>query len=797
MTSSINPCTNDTQAPSFGTTCPANITVTAAANATTAPATWIVPIATDNCTNPPIVTATNLPGSLFPLGLTTVTYSATDAKNNKGTCVFTVTVNAAITGGTCTKYTVQTTNNICGCNKDYKPYNLNIATSPSSSCPGNFYSPENITFTKNGDGTASLKGTLRGLTTWELVTVNITYSGETTTVPSGSPNLGLCLTGANASVASSWTYYTSMSGTIQFASSGTFTVTQRGPAFQTGVGANQQNTDKFGGSGGFTLSNNVQGDFNLVLSNPVSCSGTDPCLTDTQAPSFGTTCPANIIITAAPNATSAIATWSTPAATDNCTNPPTVTSTSLSGSLFSIGTTTVTYTATDAKNNKGTCVFTVTVNAYVNPCTNDIEAPSFGNTCPANISLQVAAPLTSTFASWTVPTATDNCTNPPPVTSTANSGSSFNIGTTTVTYTAKDAKNNSSNCSFTVTVTQTTGGGCTPIFDPAKCYKIVNVSSGKAISPNPSNDNGNTLLQLAYTGATSQKWNIATLSGGYFKIKNIGTGKCMTDNEFWNNSSIFQNDIIANAPQQEWKIECTSNGHYTLTHHSSGFKVDAAGANNYSFGNNVVLWQATQATSQQWDITEISCAVAVSSSASNKIFEFDATSEVNRVKLDFMSNNGINTDYFDVKKLNSTSGNFETLEIINNKISDNSVQTYSVYDNNPTEGDNYYRIETAMNNGEKVLSQVKKVNFTALKGLSLFPNPTNDYVDVNLKDYKGKEVTLYLYNQIGVLQVVRQIQNVNGSTIERIDLNDFTGGQYLLRVESKNVRDVIKSVIKL
>ena len=796
VTANINPCTNDTQAPSFGTTCPVNITVTAATGATSVTANWTVPTATDNCTNPPTVTASNPPGSSFPLGLTIVTYTASDAKNNKSTCIFTVTVNATITGGSCTTYQVQTTNNICGCAKDYKPYILTMASSPTSACPGVLYSPDNITFTKNGDGTASLKGTLRGLTTWELVTVNITYLGETITPPANSPALGLCQTSANSSVSTGWLYYTSMTGTIQFASTGTFTVTQRGPAFQTGMGANQQNTDKSGASGGFTLSNNVQGDFNLVLANPTSCGGTDPCLTDTQAPSFGTSCPANIILTAAPNATSAIATWSSPAATDNCTNPPTVTNTANSGSSFNVGTpTTVTYTATDAKNNKSTCVFSVTVNAYTNPCANDTQAPSFSNTCPSNISVQVVAPTTSSIITWAAPVATDNCTNPPMVTSTANSGSIFNVGpATTVTYTAKDAKNNMSTCSFTVTVTQTTGG-CA-VFDPAKCYKIINLSSGKAITSNSSNGNSNPIMHLTYTGANLQNWNIVTLSGGYFKFKNAGSGKYMTDNEFWNNSSLYQNDLISST-QQEFKIECTSNGHYLLTHHSSGFKVDAAGANNYSFGTNVILWQTMQTTSQQWDIVEVACNVPVTNTNSSKIFEFDAVSETNRIKLNFMTNTGVNTDYYDFKKLNTISGTFETVEIVNNKIYDKSVQSYSIYDNNPKEGDNFYRIETALNAGERILSDVKKVNFTALKGLGVFPNPTNDYINVNLKDYKGKDVILYLYNQIGVLQVVRQVQNVGGTTPERIDINDFLGGQYLLRVESKGIKDVVKAVIKL
>ena len=86
--------------------------------------------------------------------------------------------------------------------------------------------------------------------------------------------------------------------------------------------------------------------------------GTDPCLTDVTPPVFQN-CPANIALTT--TTTTAVATWAAPTATDNCTAPPSVTSTQNSGFAFPIGTTTVVYTATDAKNNRATCSFNVVV----------------------------------------------------------------------------------------------------------------------------------------------------------------------------------------------------------------------------------------------------------------------------------------------------------------------------------------------------------------------------------------------------------------------------------------------------
>lgn len=108
-----------------------------------------------------------------------------------------------------------------------------------------------------------------------------------------------------------------------------------------------------------------------------------------------------------------------------------------SGSAFPLGTTTVTCSGV----GDASCQFVVEVM--------DSEAPSIS--CPANI--QVA----NTVASCSVPvefaaSASDNCSGAD-VECSPVSGSSFALGTTTVSCTATDGAGNATSCSFTVTVT--------------------------------------------------------------------------------------------------------------------------------------------------------------------------------------------------------------------------------------------------------------------------------------------------------------------------------------------------------
>lgn len=99
-TGCVSPSVNGTTAPVSATTvltlnCPATITVTAAANATTAVANYTAPTGTSTCTiGSVVVTKTSglASGSAFPIGMSTICYTATDGCGNNKSCCFNVIV---------------------------------------------------------------------------------------------------------------------------------------------------------------------------------------------------------------------------------------------------------------------------------------------------------------------------------------------------------------------------------------------------------------------------------------------------------------------------------------------------------------------------------------------------------------------------------------------------------------------------------------------------------------------------------------------------------------------------------
>jgi hypothetical protein len=158
------------------------------------------------------------------------------------------------------------------------------------------------------------------------------------------------------------------------------------------------------------------------------------CSFTVSVASCSLTCPANITASTAPNQCSAVVTF-------DVTTPPacgTVMCSPASGSSFPKGTTTVNCSSSGG----GTCSFAVTVN--------DTQAPTL-TPCPANMSF--VTPGTCQVVTYTPPTATDNC-GTATVSCTPPSGFCFPVGTTTVTCTASDTSPDSpdATCSFTVSV---------------------------------------------------------------------------------------------------------------------------------------------------------------------------------------------------------------------------------------------------------------------------------------------------------------------------------------------------------
>jgi uncharacterized repeat protein (TIGR01451 family) len=137
------------------------------------------------------------------------------------------------------------------------------------------------------------------------------------------------------------------------------------------------------------------------------------------------------------------ATLGTASASDNCPGLGAVSRSGVpAGNAFPVGQTTLTYSVTDAHGNTSTANQTVAVV--------DNTPPQI--TCQADIIADYNPAVNGAVVTYTAPVGTDNCASTTTRIAGLASGSTFPVGTTTNTFRVTDASGNTTQCSFKVTV---------------------------------------------------------------------------------------------------------------------------------------------------------------------------------------------------------------------------------------------------------------------------------------------------------------------------------------------------------
>ncbi|WP_254094638.1 HYR domain-containing protein [Dawidia soli] len=482
------------------TNCPVNISVPAGAGSCNAIVNWTPPGVTDNCDPSPVVTSTGNPGATFTLGVHTVTYEATDAAGNKETCSFTVTVKdltRPVFAGCPADMNVFTRTTACDAVVNWTPPTAsdNCDASPTitittTHIPGSTFAPgiHTVTYTATDTG---------GNT--ETCSFTITVTDDADPVFTACPtNIVVTADPSSCAATPSWTVpVASDNCTATPAVTGNF---QPGDQFPAGTTTTVIYTAQDAAGNSATCSFTVTVNDNTApvitgcpagvnVTTDATCQAiatwtppvaTDNCLvtlTSTHTPGdafpTGTTtviytatddagnvttcsfdviardavapvfanCPGNITAAASDTECGASVRWTPPTASDNCAGIVNLSATHAPGDLFAVGTTIVTYTATDISGNRATCSFTITVN--------DDAAPKFLN-CPGDIAV-ASDNACGAIVTWTPPSAIDNC-SVVGITSTHQPGARFDTGITEVVYTATDIHGNASVCRFNIKV---------------------------------------------------------------------------------------------------------------------------------------------------------------------------------------------------------------------------------------------------------------------------------------------------------------------------------------------------------
>ncbi len=517
-------------------TCPSNVTVSASAGQCGAVVTY-PPATTSGLCGP--ITYSRPSGSFFPVGTTTVTVSAAAGP----TCTFTVTVVDNVPPViTCpANITVPNGAGICGAVVNYSTPTV----TDNCPLPGQYNLSQSVTRNIVAIQIGCQSGGLTTANSWwraydlaplalpAPLTINsVTFGIERVTAASGSIPLTIRLyTSAGAFPAGART----LIATQAFTATNAMTNTIQTVAISTPptVPTNAiVAVEVFAPDGRAPVNHTF-----FIGSNAGGQTGPSYI----EAPDCGANVPTNLATLGFPNDHIILDISGTVPVV-----PPVVQQTAglPSGSTFPVGTTTNTFTATDAAGNTATCSFTVTVN--------DTEQPTI--TCPGSVVRNTDPGVCYSTYTPPQPTFADNCsvTRLTWVMTGATTGSSpatginyvpstnfgltgtTGVGVTTITYTAADAAGNTRTCSFTVTVNDAS----IPVISVQPATKFVCVGSDGEFKITASAGAGNPLAYqwqqwngsawVNITGATSST---LTLPGVTFAMNSnsyrcILTGRC-------------------------------------------------------------------------------------------------------------------------------------------------------------------------------------------------------------------------------------------------------------------------------
>jgi hypothetical protein len=327
-------------------------------------------------------------------------------------------------------------------------------------------------------------------------------------------------------------------------------------------------------------------------------------------------------------------------------------------------------------------------------------------------------------------------------------------------------------------------------FNPNKCYKIVNKNSGKVLDVfEGKTANATPIIQYNSTNGSNQKWQFSALPEGYVQIKAQHSNKFLTCFSNNNGANTFQYEYITGS-HKEWKIECLTNGEYRIFHRFSG-KFLSVQNNTSANKARIEIRNWANNNAQKWLIAEVSCAETAKVRQAD-LLSAKAEGAVNNVQIAWYSNLGEKTDYYTIEKLDALTEEFRGLKTLNNIHFDNEMRTFSVSDAAPSEGENVYRIKAVFNDGTHQLSENLKVTFGDIKTVRLFPNPTTDFIDVQLPEMPVGEVVLTLNNMFG--KPVAHKKYEAAQTLH-FETGELPNGVYQLNIVRKGKRSMVKQII--
>jgi hypothetical protein len=167
-----------------------------------------------------------------------------------------------------------------------------------------------------------------------------------------------------------------------------------------------------------------------------------------------------------------------------------------------------------------------------------------------------------------------------------------------------------------------------------------------------------------------------------------------------------------------------------------------------------------------------------------ELLSFTGSNEGAYNRLNWVTASELNTDRFEVEKSTDRISMWKFLESVPAAGNSTTSLNYSIIDNQPVVGNNYYRLKIIDIDGTVSYSKIINISFgeTASNNFArVYPNPTSGNLNVEIQSTANFETNVIAYDLVGKKIYDQTTSIAKGLNTLQIDFSNFASGVYVLQ----------------
>ena len=161
---------------------------------------------------------------------------------------------------------------------------------------------------------------------------------------------------------------------------------------------------------------------------------------------------------------------------------------------------------------------------------------------------------------------------------------------------------------------------------------------------------------------------------------------------------------------------------------------------------------------------------------------FEARLNEDKVDLSWTTLIEVNGHHFLIERSTDGGAKWNSIGTVAARSNSSGTVSYTFTDVSPAAGVAQYRLVMVDLDGKTAYSPIKTVKTGLITGVSIYPNPARDFVNVSVSGSETSSLSIRLLNQSGQLLVEKKVTSAGGTTVS-LPVSAYPVGNYLIVVK--------------